>query len=91
MDSRGEQEHWAFELTGQIVASRVLAPFINSLVISNQSAILMVTNATLQSQLFLSTDLKTWSPAPSTVTNRGGNIVFTTPLAAQAGFYRVKN
>jgi hypothetical protein len=78
-------------LTGQIVALRsVAAPIITSFAVTNHTAVLMVTNATLQSQLLHSADLKTWSAASATVTNGAGLIIFTRPVG-QLEFFRVQN
>lgn len=80
-------------LNGQIVATSqpaVAAPLIQSLVVSNQSLVLTVANATAQSQLLVSTNLMTWSSASSTTNNDGGLIIFTTPMAGAHAFFRVQ-
>ncbi len=79
------------DLTGQIVATNSLAPpFINSIVVTNQNAVLTVANATTQSQLLSSSNLISWSPASSTVSNNGGMIIFTVPVAGPHAFFRVQ-
>ena len=81
-------------LTGQIVATNSsVAPFmISSIAVSNQSVVLKVLDATLQSQLQSSTNLTAWSSASGAVsTNAGtGIITFTTPMTGSQGYFRVQ-
>ena len=82
-------------VAGQIVATNSLAnpptqPIISSLVISNQTVVISVENATAQSQLQSSTDLTSWSPAGGTVTTNSETTVFTVPSSGDKHFYRVQ-
>jgi hypothetical protein len=80
-------------LTGKIVATNLLtAPtIISSFVLTNQSAVLTVQNASTQSQLQISTNLTSWLPASGTVSNNLGATIFTTPLSGgRQSFFRVK-
>ena len=78
------------ELTGQIVATNLPAPFINSIVVTNQNVVLTVENATTQSQLLSSSNLVTWFSPSTTVSNNGGMIIFTVPMAGPHAFFRVQ-
>lgn len=76
---------------GQIVATRVIVPpVITSIVRSNQSVVLTVQNATLQSQLQSSTNFTSWAAAGGTVASNSGAIVFTVPISGQRSFLRVQ-
>jgi hypothetical protein len=79
-------------LTGQIVATNsAVVPFmISSIVLSNQSVVLNVENATMQSQLQSSTNLTTWSSASGTVSSNAGITTFITPMTGKQGFFRVQ-
>jgi hypothetical protein len=79
-------------LTGQIVATNsFVAPFmISSIVLTNQSVVLKVQNATLQSQLQSSTNLTSWSPASATVSSNAGTTTFTAPMSGSKNFFRVQ-
>jgi hypothetical protein len=80
------------DLTGQIVGTYQLPapPGIISIVLENQNAVLTVENATAQSQLQISRDLKTWSPASTTLSNYLALTIFTTPVSGPALFFRVQ-
>jgi hypothetical protein len=79
-------------LTGQIVALRsVVAPVITAFTVTNHTAVLTVTNATLQSQLLHSGDLQTWSTASATITNEAELIIFTSDAPGQLEFFRVQD
>jgi hypothetical protein len=78
------------DLTGQIVATNLPAPFINSIIVTNQNLVLNVENATTQSQLQSSTNLMTWFPASSMASNNAGLIVFTVPMTGPHAFFRVQ-
>ena len=75
-------------LSGQIVAVYA-PPIFNSLVVSNQDLVLSVQNASSHSQLLVSPDLITWTPATSTITTNGANIVYTVPITSGNAFFRV--
>ena len=80
-------------LTGQIVANSSLAtpkPYINSITATNQTLTLMVTNATTQSLLQVSTNLTSWLPASDTVSNNAGWTIFTTTMSGPKAFFRVQ-
>jgi len=77
--------------SGQIVANRTLPPTITSLLVTNHTATVTVTNATLQAQLQVSTNLSTWSGAGAAVTNASGLTIFTVPIGTPIGFFRVEN
>ena len=79
-------------LTGKIVATNsFVAPFmISSIVLTNQSVVLKVQNATLQSQLQSSTNLTTWSSPSTTVSSNAGTTTFTTPMSGSKNFFRVQ-
>jgi hypothetical protein len=82
-------------LSGIIVATRsvVASPLISSIILTNQSVVLTVENATMQSQLQSSTDLTTWSPASPPITTinvSSGLIIFTTPMSGPQTFFRVQ-
>jgi len=79
-------------LTGQIVATNSFAApvMISSIVLSNQSVILNVENATLQSQLQSSSNLMTWSGASATVSSNAGITTFTTPMSGPKSYFRVQ-
>jgi hypothetical protein len=77
--------------SGQLVAARILPPLINSLLVTNQMALLTVTNATAQAQLLISSNLTTWSAASATVSNAAGLTFFKTPVAGPVAFFRVLN
>jgi len=81
-------------LTGKIVATNssvAPAPFmISSIAVSNQSVVLKVMNATLQSQLQSSTNLTVWSSASATVSSNAGITTFTTPMSGPKGYFRVQ-
>ena len=68
-------------LIGQIVATNAITvapPVIQSINVTNQNAVVAAANATGQSQLLVSTNLATWSPASVTITtNNSGWIIFT--------------
>jgi hypothetical protein len=77
-------------LTGQIVATNVVPPpIISSIVVNNQNAVLTVQNAMAGSHLQISTNLLTWLPASTTVSNYLGLTIYTTPLASSKSFFRV--
>jgi hypothetical protein len=80
------------DLTGQIVATNVLAAplVISSIALTKQNVVLTVENATAQSLLQTSTNLQTWLPASTTVSNYSGSMIFTTPLSGPQSFFRVK-
>ncbi len=79
------------DLTGQIVATNSTAPpFINSIIVTNQNVVLTVENATTLSQLLSSSNLMTWSLPGTTVSNSGGMIIFTVPMAGPHAFFRVQ-
>ncbi len=78
------------DLTGQIVATNLPAPFINSIIVTNQNVVLSVENATTQSQLLSSSNLVTWSSASATVSSNAGMIIFTVPTAGPRAFFQVQ-
>jgi hypothetical protein len=79
------------DLTGQIVATNSTAPpFINSIIVTNQNVVLSVENATTQSQVLSSSNLMTWFLPGTTVSNSGGMIIFTLPMAGPHAFFRVQ-
>jgi hypothetical protein len=81
------------DLTGQIVATNLLAAaplMISSIAVTNHNVVLTVENATAQSLLQSSTNLQTWLPASTTVSNYSGSMIFTTPLSGPQSFFRVK-
>jgi hypothetical protein len=79
------------DLTGQIVATNsTLPPFINSIIVTNQNLVLTVANATTQSLLQSSSNLMTWFPASTTLSNNAGMIIFTVPMAGPHAFFRVE-
>ncbi|HZL78636.1 MAG TPA: hypothetical protein VFC17_07260 [Candidatus Limnocylindrales bacterium] len=86
------QNDTTLTLTGQIVATNsFVAPFmISSIVLTNQSVVLKVQNATLQSQLQSSTNLTSWSPASATVSSNAGTTTFTAPMSGSKNFFRVQ-
>jgi hypothetical protein len=81
-------------LTGQIVATNVIAaaaPVIQSIGVINQNVVVTAENATLQSQLLISTNLAAWLPASfTTTTNNSGGIIFNTPMSGSHAFFRVQ-
>ena len=81
-------------LTGEIVATNSLSasppPFILGIVATNQSLVLTVSNATVQSRLLSSTNLTTWSPASATIDTNNGLIIFTTPMSGPSVFFRMQ-
>jgi hypothetical protein len=79
-------------LTGQIVATNsFVVPFmINSITLTNQSVVLTVANATMQSQLQSSTNLTGWSPASATVSTNAGTTTFTAPMSGPKMYFRVQ-
>ena len=82
-------------LVGQIVAtnSGAAAPLtIESIVLSNQNVVVTADNATMQSQLLVSSNLLAWAPAPGVVvtTNASGEIIFTAPKQGTNAFFQVK-
>jgi hypothetical protein len=80
------------DLTGQIVATNLMTapPNISSIVLNNQNVVLTVGNATAQSQVQISTNLTSWLPASTTVSNYSGSMIFTTPLSGPQSFFRVQ-
>jgi len=87
----GNSSGTTLTFAGQIVAHAALPPpVIISLIVSNKIDILTVANATLQSQVYSSTDLKHWSLTAATATNGAGGIIFTTAAAVPWQFLRVK-
>jgi hypothetical protein len=80
------------DLTGQIVATNLMTapPNISSIVLNNQNVVLTVGNATAQSQVQISTNLTSWLPASTTVSNYSGLMIFTTPLYGPQSFFRVQ-
>jgi hypothetical protein len=80
------------DLTGQIVATNLMTapPNISSIVLNNQNVVLTVGNATAQSQVQISTNLTSWLPASTTVSNYSGLMIFTTPLSGPQSFFRVQ-
>jgi hypothetical protein len=91
-DTSGALEGTTLNMVGQIVATQTLLPplIINSITVTNQMVVLIVANATTQSEVLTSTDLKTWSTQPASVTSLSDQIIFTFPLSEGAGFFRVK-
>ncbi len=82
-------------LTGQLVATAgsvvAAAPIIHSLTFSNQNVVVTAENATTQSQLLVSTNLATWSPASATTTTNGsGWIIFIAPKHGPQAFFQVQ-
>ena len=82
-------------LIGQIVAtnSGAAAPLvIKSIVLSNQNVVVTAGNATIQSQLLVSSNLTAWAPAPGVVvtTNASGETIFTAPANGTNAFFQVK-
>jgi hypothetical protein len=81
-------------LMGQIVATNGIAaaaPLIQSIGVTNQSVVVSAENATLQSQLLVSTNLASWSTASFTATtNNSGRIIFTAPMNGSHAFFRVQ-
>ncbi len=77
-------------LTGQLVATSTAAPIFRSIVVTNQTVVLTVENATPQSQLQTSINLTNWFPAPGMVTNILARTIFTTPVAGPVRFYRLQ-
>jgi hypothetical protein len=84
----------ALTLTGKIVATNSLSafvpPVITRVVVTNQNFVLTVSNATMQSQLLISTNLTTWSPASATISTNGGFIIFKTPMSGPRTFFRMQ-
>jgi hypothetical protein len=82
------------DLTGQIVATNLMTAAaslnISSIVLNNQNVVLTVENALAQSQLQTSTNLTSWLPASTTVSNYSGSMIFTTPLSGPQSFFRVQ-
>lgn len=81
-------------LTGTLTATNSLSalqpPVITSLLSINHNFVLTVSNATAQSQLFGSTNLTTWAPAPVTTNWNGGFLTFTTSMSNPRMFFRVE-
>jgi hypothetical protein len=66
-------------------------PTIESITIAPATVLITAQNATPQSVLMASADMKSWSPVSATLsTNALGMIVFTTPYNAGNVFYRVQ-
>jgi len=65
-------------------------PLIQTMVVSNHTAILTTKYTTPQSLLLSSTNLTTWSTTLAEVTNDSGWAVFTVPLAEPRMFFRVQ-
>ncbi len=82
----------AITLTGQIVATNVLPPvppqIVRSAVVGG-NFVITATNST-QSQLFISTNLTTWTMANFTAATNGGFILFTTPVSHAHAYFRVQ-
>jgi hypothetical protein len=82
------------QLMGQLVATSSTAlagPIIQSLSVTNQSVVIAAENATLESELLVSTNLTSWSQASATTTtNDVGWIIFTTALNGPRAFFRVQ-
>jgi hypothetical protein len=87
----GDLAGTTLRFTGQIVATRLLPPMITGCTLTNQTAVLTVAYATLQSQLQKSNDLLSWSAASATASNINGLIFFTAPASEPVEFFRVKN
>jgi len=87
----GDLAGTTLRFTGQIVGTRPLPPLITSIVLTNQTALVTVAFASLQSQLQSSTNLVDWVSAGATATNANGSIVFTAPATAPTQFFRVQN
>jgi hypothetical protein len=78
-------------LTGQLVATNLALPTIQSVVKTNDSLVVTANDASPGSQLLVSTDLVTWLPANATTsTNASGSVLFTTPMNGSSGFFRVQ-
>ena len=81
-------------LTGQLVATNVIAPpapVIRSVALTNQNVVVAAQNATALSQLLVSSNLTTWSAASVTkTTNNSGWIIFTTPMNRPQAFFQVE-
>jgi hypothetical protein len=81
----------ALQLTGQVVATRVIAPpTILSVVVANHTAILTVANATLQSEVEGSTDMETWSAIGATPSDASGLTLFARPMTGHHEFFRIR-
>jgi len=78
------------DLTGQIVATNLPAPFISSIIETNHNLVLTVQNATTQSQLQSSSNLTTWLPASATISSNAGFTIFTVPTNGPHAFFRVQ-
>ena len=80
---------------GQIVATNSIAaaaPVIQSINVTGQKVVMMAENASLQSQLLVSTNLASWSTASFTsTTNDSGGIIFTTPMNGPMRFSGCNN
>jgi len=79
-------------LTGQFVATRTVLPppNINSLIVTNQVAVITVANATAQSQVLVSPDLNQWSTPAATVSTYSNLTVFTLSATGNQEFFRVE-
>ncbi|MDQ6631870.1 MAG: hypothetical protein M3Y82_08940 [Verrucomicrobiota bacterium] len=77
-------------LTGQLVATSAAVPIFRSIVVTNQTVVLTVENATPQSELQTSVDLTNWFSFPVTVTNILGRTVFTAIVFGPVRFYRLQ-
>ncbi len=77
-------------LSGEWVA-RMLPPVIQSISKRLPDLELITSNTVSQSVLEVSTNLLNWTSASYTVSTNGlGQVVFTTPVPASKGFYRLK-
>jgi hypothetical protein len=91
-DTSGTLDGTTLNMVGQIVATQTALPppIINSITVANQMVTLTVANATSESEVLTSMDLKTWSTQPASATNLSDQIIFTFPLPEGAGFFRIK-
>jgi len=64
-------------------------PLIQSILATNQTLFLRVTNARAQSQLWVSTNFTIWSTISAEVTNDSGSMIFSVPILGANAFYRV--
>jgi hypothetical protein len=91
-DGSGTLDGTTLNMVGQIVATQTALPppVIASISVTNQTVSLAAQNATAQSEVFISTDLKTWSFEPASVMTSGSQTIFTFPVSAGAAFLRVR-
>jgi hypothetical protein len=65
-------------------------PVIESVCTTHQTVTVSVRNGRLESQLFYSTNLATWSSISAQATNDAGCTIFSAPMAEPQAFFRVQ-